>query len=291
MQPLIDGEMTSGFSMTEPLQGGGSDPKMLQTTAEKDGDEWVIDGHKWWTSGGSEADVLLVMARTDQEAHPYEGCSFILVPTDAEGVEIVRDIPHLGGEGIVEGGGIGHAEVRYNIVRVPVANTLDEENAGFQVAQIRLGPARLTHCPRYTGMATRALEIAKAYLAEREGFDSQLADKQALRFRIADAETKLHAGRTMVRNAAWRITAGEQARVEVGTAKTFVANATQDAIDLALQCCGGNGIGKDLPIAYFYESVRTFRIVDGADEVHKRVIARDAFEDLASEEIEHVTRY
>ena len=291
MQPLIDGEMTSGFSMTEPLQGGGSDQKMLQTTATKDGDEWVINGHKWWTSGGREADVLLVMARTDFDAHPYEGCSFVLVPTDTEGVEIVRNIPHLGGEGIVEGGGIGHAEIEYDDVRVPVENTLGEENRGFQVAQMRLGPARLTHCMRYTGMATRALDVAKAYLDEREAFDSSLSDKQALRHRIADAETKLHAGRTMVRNAAWRITEGDQARVEVAMAKTFTANATQEAIDLALQCCGGNGIGKDLPIAYFYESVRTFRIVDGADEVHRRVIARDAFEDPASEEVEHITRY
>jgi len=138
---------------------------MLATTAEKDGDEWVIDGHKWWTTGGVEANLLLVFARTDQEAHPYAGCSVILVPADADGVEVVRNIPHLG-EGLV---GTTHAEIRFDDVRVPVENTLGEENEGFTLVQQRLGPARLTHCMRYAGMADRALDIATAYLSEREG--------------------------------------------------------------------------------------------------------------------------
>jgi acyl-CoA dehydrogenase len=260
---------------------------MLRTTAEKDGDEWVINGHKWWTTQGSAADVLLVMARTNQDAHPYAGCSFFLVSPDADGVEIIRDIPHVGPAAVGE----GHAEIKYHDVRVPETNLLGERDQGFQHAQQRLGPARLTHCMRFTGMATRALSVTKAYLAEREGFDSPLSNKQALRYEIADAETRLHAVRTMVRDAADKIAAGEEARIEVGMSKVFAANVTQEAIDTALQFCGANGIGRDLPIGDFYEAVRAFRIVDGADEVHKRVIARNAFEDLDEAELESLTRY
>ena len=287
LKPLVAGDISSGFSMTEPMDGGGSDPKMLRTTAEKDGDEWVINGHKWWTTQGSAADVLLVMARTNEDAHPYEGCSFFLVSPDVDGVEIVRDIPHVGASVVGE----SHAEIKYNDVRVPEEHLLGERDQGFQHAQQRLGPARLTHCMRFSGMATRALDVAKAYLSEREGFGSPLADKQALRYEIAEAETRLHAVRATVRDAADKIAAGEEARIEVAMSKVFAANATQDAIDTALQCCGGNGIGKDLPIGDFYEAVRAFRIVDGADEVHKRVIARDAFEDVDEAELEALTRY
>ncbi|NEU57787.1 acyl-CoA dehydrogenase family protein [Halorussus sp. MSC15.2] len=287
LRPLAEGEARSGFSMTEPMQGAGSDPKMIRTSAEKDGDEWVIDGHKWWTTQGSEADVLLVMARTDEDAHPYQGCSIFLVPADTPGVEIVRDIPHLGG-GLT---GASHAEIRYEDVRVPEENLLGEENAGFAIAQQRLGPARLTHCMRFSGMAERALDVAKAYAEERRAFDGTLSDKQALRFEIAEAETRLHAARSMVRHAARQIDAGNEARIEVAMSKTFAANVTQDAIDTAVQICGGNGIGKDLPLADFYENVRQFRIIDGADEVHKRVIARDAFEDTDPSEVEHLLRF
>ena len=287
LRPLAEGEIRSGFSMTEPAPGAGSDPKMIRTTAEKEGDEWVIDGHKWWTTQGSEADVLLVMARTDPDAHPYEGCSIFLVPADAPGVNVVRDIPHVGG-GVT---GVGHAEITYDGVRVPEENLLGEENAGFAVSQQRLGPARLTHCMRYSGMADRALSIAKAYAAERRAFDGPLSDKQAIRFEVAETETRLHAARTMVRHAADAIASGEEARVEVSMSKVFAADVVQDAIDTAVQMCGGNGIGKDLPLADFYESVRQFRIVDGADEVHKRVVARNAFEGVDSGEVDHLTRY
>ena len=287
LQPLVAGEIRSGFSMTEPAPGGGSDPKMLRTTAKKEGDEWVIDGHKWWTTQGSAADVLLVMARTDEDAHPYAGCSIILVPTDTAGVEIVRDIPHLGQSLIHE----SHAEIRFDGVRVPEENLLGEENEGFTVAQQRLGPARLTHCMRFSGMADRALSVAKAYMTEREAFDSSLADKQAQRFAIAEDETRLHAARTMVRDAAEKISAGEEARVEVSMGKVFAARVAQETIDLAVQCCGGAGISRDLPLADFYEAVRAFRIVDGADEVHKRTIAREAFEDVNPEEVESIPRY
>ncbi|WP_226040880.1 acyl-CoA dehydrogenase family protein [Natrinema sp. DC36] len=287
LEPLVAGDIKSGFSMTEPMQGAGSDPKMIRTTAERDGDEWVIDGHKWWTTQGVEADVLIVLARTDPDAHPYEGCSLFLVPADADGVDVIRDVPHMGGGGH----GVSHAEIRYENVRVPDEHLLGELNQGFVHAQERLGPARLTHCMRFSGMAQRALDIAKAYTSEREGFDSTLSDKQSLRHRIADAEAELHMARTGIRDAADRIAAGDEARVPVSMCKVFTANATQDAVDLAVQCCGANGIGKDLPLSDFYESVRQFRIVDGADEVHRRVIARAAFEDVPEEELEPLTRF
>ncbi|WP_246988565.1 acyl-CoA dehydrogenase family protein [Halorientalis marina] len=289
LRPLVQGEKWSAFSMTEPMGGGGSDPKMLRTTAEKDGDEWVINGHKWWSSQAKIADFLLVMARTDPDAHPYEGTSIILVPKDTDGVEIVRNYPVLGGHGVMETE-FGHAEVAYDNVRVPVDNTIGEEGGGFRLAQLRLGGGRLTHCMRYCGMAERALDVAKAYMTEREAFGSTLADKQALRHRIADAETKLHVARTASRHAARELD-NSDARIEVAMAKTFTANVTNEIIDLAVQCCGGNGIAKDLPLAHFYEEVRPFRIFDGADEVHRRTIARDAFEDVKTEEVEHVLRF
>ncbi|ELY37758.1 acyl-CoA dehydrogenase family protein [Natronorubrum tibetense] len=281
LEPLLEGELTSAFSMTEPRQGGGADPKMIKTTAERDGDEWVIDGHKWWITNGSEADFFITLARTDQDSHPYEGCSLIIVPEDTPGLEVKRDIPHLGDDITSD----IHSEIIYDDVRVPEENLVGEEGEGFTIAQKRLGPARLTHCMRYSGMATRALEVAKAYTSEREGFGEAIADKQGVRFDIAEAETNLHAARTMVRHAANEISRGNQARVPVSMCKFYTANVTEDAINTALQLCGASGIGKDLPIADFYENVRQFRIVDGPDEVHKRVIARDAYEDIDMDEL------
>lgn len=287
LEPLVAGEIRSGFSMTEPAPGGGSDPKMIRTEARKENGEWVLDGHKWWTTQGSEADFLIVMARTDPEAHPYEGTSLFLVDADAEGVDIVRDIPHVGGELL----GSSHAEIRFDEVRIPEENLLGEENEGFAHAQQRLGPARLTHCMRYTGMAARSLEVAKAYAEKREAFGGSLSEKQSVRFTVAEAETRLHAVRTMVRDAAERIARGEEARVPVSMSKVYAANVVQEVVDDCLQLCGGNGIGKDLPLADFYEDVRAFRLIDGADEVHKRVIARDAFEDVDTSQVEGITRY
>jgi acyl-CoA dehydrogenase len=285
--PLAAGDMKSAFAMTEPMNGGGSDPKMLSTTARKDGDEWVIDGHKIWTTQGGDADVYLVMARTNDDVHPYEGTSIILVPADTDGAEVVRDVPHVGGAPL----GGTHAEMRFDGARVPVENTLGPEDAGFMLAQQRLGPARLTHCMRFAGMADRALDVATAYASEREAFGGELADKQALRFSIAKRRTELHAVRTMVRHAADAIESGEEGRIEVAMSKSFAANVCQEAIDDALQVCGGAGIGKDLPLADFYENVRAFRIIDGADEVHRRTIAQAAFEDPPTEELAPLPRF
>ncbi|MEF8886734.1 MAG: acyl-CoA dehydrogenase family protein [Haloarculaceae archaeon] len=287
LKPLVEGELRSGFSMTEPQPGAGSDPKSIQTTAEKDGDEWVIDGHKWWTTQGIRADILLVFARTDPDAHPYEGCSVFIVPAEADGVEVVRNIPHLGSEMT----GAGHAEIKYDNVRVPEEHLLGEEGKGFQHVQERLGPARLTHCMRYSGMAERALDIAAAYMSERDAFGTALSEKQYPRFELADQRTRLAAARALVRTVAADIAAGNEARIGVSMAKVFTANATQEAIDTALQFCGGTGVSRDLPLADFYESVRAFRIVDGADEVHRRTIARELFEDVPTEELEALTHF
>jgi acyl-CoA dehydrogenase len=288
LEPLVEGELHSGFSMTEPMQGAGSDPKMIQTTAEKDGDEWVINGHKWWTSNGIRADVLLVLARTDPDGHPYSSCTVFVVPAEADGVEVVRNVPHLG-SGMT---GTGHAEIKYNDVRVSEENVLGEIGEGFTHVQERLGPARLTHCMRFSGMAERALTVTRSYLEEREGFGSKLAEKQNARFEIARREAEVNAARSLVRHTADKIANGEEARIGVSMSKVYAAQATQDAIDTALQYLGGNGIGKDLPIADFYESIRPFRIIDGADEVHLRTIAREAFdENTDPDELDPVQRF
>jgi acyl-CoA dehydrogenase len=287
LEPLVNGEIGSAFSMTEPLQGAGSDPKMIKTTAERDGDEWLINGHKWWTSRGMEADILFVMARTDLESHPHKGCSIFVVPTDAEGVEFIRDVPAMGWKPV----GYDQPEVRYMDVRVGDENLLGEKNSGFSHAQQRLGPARLTHCMRFCGMGQRALSVAKAYVSEREAFGSKLKNKQALRHDIAEAETHLHASRAITRHAAEKVAEGKEARIEVAMAKNFVANTIQDIIDTALQACGGAGISKDLPIADFYESIRMIRIGDGPDEVHRRIISRKAFEGVNKQELEPLTRF
>lgn len=287
LEPLVEGRLKSGFAMTEPLQGGGSDPKMLKTTAERDGDDWIIDGHKWWTTQGIDADILLVFARTDQDAHPYEGSSVFVVPADAPGVEIVRNIPHMGGEMT----GKGHAEIVFDGVRVPHEHLLGEEGKGFAHVQERLGPARLTHCMRFSGMAERALDISKAYLSERMAFGKTLSERQSPRFEIAEMETNLQAARALNRTAAAEIAAGKEARVAVSMAKVFTANVAQEVIDTAVQYAGANGIAKDLPLAEFYQDVRQFRIIDGADEVHKRTIAREAFADVDPEELEQITRF
>jgi acyl-CoA dehydrogenase len=287
LRPLVDGEVRSAFSMTEPRQGGGADPKLIRTTAERDGDEWVIDGHKWWITNGSEADFFITLARTDTDAHPYAGCSLIVVPADTPGLEVSRDIPHLGDDVVSQ----VHSEVRYDGVRVPAENLLGELNEGFTHAQQRLGPARLTHCMRYSGMAQRALDVAKAYTSDRQAFGGPVAEKGGVRRDVANAETRLHAARTMVRDAADKISRGEEARVEVSMCKQFTANVVQEAIDTAVQLCGASGVGKDLPIADFYENVRQFRIVDGPDEVHERVIARAAYEDVDEGELDRLPTF
>lgn len=287
LRPLVAGEMTSAFAMTEPMQGGGADPTMLKTTADHDGDDWVIDGHKWWITNGSEADFFVVMAVTDPEVHPYEGSSMLIVPADAQGIEIVRDIPHMGGSIV---GGV-HSEILFDDVRVPEKNILGNVGDGFAHAQQRMVPARLTQCMRFTGKSRRALDVAKAFMSEREVFGDLVAEKQGPRFDLADAETKLHTARLTARNAADTYADGYEARLEAAMAKYYVINVAQEIIDIALQFCGSNGIGHDLPLANFYQSARILRIADGPDEVQKRVIAREVLKNIDDREVEHISRF
>lgn len=269
LRPLAAGEIFSGFSMTEPPPGAGSDPTMIQTTAVREGAEWVINGHKWYTSNGVVADFLIIFARTNLELSPHKGCSIFLAPANTPGIQTVRDIPTIG---LQDFG--GHTEIRYNNVRVPHSAMLGNEGDGFAITQARLGPARLTHCMRWTGIAQRALEIAAEYASTREAFGKKLMEHQSVGFMLADSEMELHAGRLMMHQAAWLLDQGEQARSEASMTKVFVSEAVNRIIDRAIQICGGTGISRDLPLSSWYESARAFRIYDGASEVHRMVAAR-----------------
>jgi acyl-CoA dehydrogenase len=269
LRPLAKGEIFSGFSMTEPPPGAGSDPTMLSTRAVREGDEWVINGRKWYTSNGEVADFLLIMALTDPEMGAHKGSTIFLAPITTEGITIVRDVPTMG-----RGDFGGHVEIVYENVRVPHSAILGQEGQGFAIAQARLGPARLTHCMRWLGIAQRALEIAAQYASKRDAFGKKLAEHQSIGFMLADSEMELHAARLMVHHAAWLLTRGEQARSETSMAKVFTSEAVNRVIDRAIQVCGGTGISRDLPLASWYEGARAFRIYDGASEVHRMVAAR-----------------
>lgn len=279
LRPLVAGEAFSGFSMTEPPPGAGSDPTMIQTTAVRDGDDWVINGHKWYTSNGEVADFFLIMARTDPDKPAKHGCTIFLAPRETPGINIVRDVPTIG---IKDFG--GHVEIRYENVRVPHSAILGEEGQGFGVALARLGPARLTHCMRWTGIAQRALEIATQYANEREAFGKKLLDHQSVGFMLADSEMELHAGRLMIQHAAWLLKNGDQARQETSMAKVMVSETVNRVIDRAIQITGGTGISRDLPLSAWYESARAFRIYDGASEVHRMVTARQLGKKYANPE-------
>ncbi len=269
LRPLASGAVRSGFAMTEPPPGAGSDPTMLRTRAESDGDDWIINGHKWWTSGANGAAFLLIMARTDPDLPASKGSTIFLSPIDAPGIEIVRDIPHMGGSAIG-----GHGEIKFHDLRLPSSAVLGKLGEGFALTQARLGPARLTHCMRWTGIAQRALEIATQYAVEREAFGKRLADHQSIQWMLADSQTELHMGRLLIHHAAWLLEQGSQARQETSMAKVFVAETVNRVIDRAIQICGGLGISRDLPLSEWYEAARAFRIYDGASEVHRMVIAR-----------------
>ncbi len=267
LKPLVAGEIFSGFAMTEPAPGVGSDPSMLRTTAVLDGDTWVINGHKWWTTGAGIASFLIIMARTGEDNRT--GATLFLAPIDTAGIEIVRLVPHMGEPDLG-----GHGEIRFNNLRLPHSAVLGEVGQGFALVQARLGPARLTHCMRWTGIAQRALEIATHYANTREAFGSKLSGHQSIQWMLADSDLELHAGRLMIQQAAWLLERGEQARRETSMAKVWVAETVNRVIDRAIQICGGLGISRDLPLSRWYEAARAFRIYDGASEVHRMVIAR-----------------
>ena len=270
LRPLVAGEIRSFFSMTEP-EVPGSDPTTLRTTARRDGDEWVIDGHKWFSSGADGAAFGIVMAVTDPDAEAHRRASQILVPADTPGVEIVRPIPVMGHAG---SGWSTHCEVWYREVRVPVANTLGEPGDGFRIAQKRLGPGRIHHVMRWLGQMQRAFELLCSYSLEREAFGSRLADKQTVQNWIADSAAAIHACRLMTLDAAHKIDEGDEARVEVSIIKFYAAQALHDVVDRAIQVHGARGLTDETPLAAMYAMARGARIYDGPDEVHRMVVSR-----------------
>ena len=269
LEPLVKGEIFSSFSMTEPPPGAGSDPTMLMTTATRDGDDWVINGRKWFSSGAGVASFLIIMARTNPDLPAQKGSTIFLSPIDAPGVELVRNVPIMGANDLG-----GHYEIRYNNLRLPKSAILAKEGQGFMLTQARLGPARLTHCMRWTGIAQRALEIATQYASEREAFGSTLSGLEAIQWMLADSEIELHAGRLMIYHAAWLLAKGDQARSESSMCKVFVAETVNRVLDRAVQICGASGISRDLPLSTWFEAARAFRIYDGASEVHRMVVSR-----------------
>ena len=270
LRPLVAGEIRSFFSMTEP-EVPGSDPTTLRTTARREGDDWVIDGHKWFSSGADGAAFGIVMAVTDPDAEPHARASQIVVPADTPGVEIVRPIPVMGHAG---SGWSTHCEVWYRAVRVPVANTLGEPGDGFRIAQKRLGPGRIHHVMRWLGQMQRAFELLCSYSLEREAFGSRLADKQTVQNWIADSAAQIHACRLMTLDAARKIDEGDEARVEVSVIKYYAAGALHDVIDRAIQVHGARGLTDETPLAEMYSNARAARIYDGPDEVHRMVVSR-----------------
>ena len=268
--PLAKGETFSAFSMTEPPPGAGSDPRMIRARAIRDGDDWVINGHKWLTTNGEIADFFIIMAVTDPDVHPYQGCTQFLAPRDTRGLKILRDVPVMGAKDFG-----GHVEIVYEDVRLPHSAILGRAGQGFMLAQSRLGPARLTHCMRWTGIAQRALEIATDYASAREAFGGALTSHQSVQWMLADSAMELKMGRLLIQEAAWRLAQGEQARVETSIAKVQVSEIVCRVLDRCVQICGGRGISRDLPLSTWYEKARAFRIYDGASEVHRMVVARD----------------
>jgi acyl-CoA dehydrogenase len=269
LRPLVAGEVRSFFSMTEP-DVSGADPTGLQTRAVRDGDEWVIDGRKWFSSSAEGAGFGIVMAVTDPDADPHRRATQIIVPADAPGIEI-RAVPVMGHRGR---GWSTHCEVDYTGVRVPVENTLGGVGEGFRIAQKRLGPGRIHHVMRWLGQMQRAFELMCSYALEREAFGGPLADKQTVQNWIADSAAEIHACRLMTLDAARKIDEGSEARVEVSVIKFYAARVLNDVIDRAVQVHGGRGLTDRTPLATMLAMARGARIYDGPDEVHRMVVSR-----------------
>ncbi len=272
LKPLCDAEITSGFSMTEPAPGAGSDPSNLKTTAVRDGDGWRIDGRKWFTTGGGDAAFLIVMARTSDD--PREGATMFLVERDAPGVTHVRDVHTMAGPGLLVH---KEAELVYDNVRVSDDAVLGGVGQGFRMAQKRLVPARLTHCMRWLGLADRALQMCRDYLKTRTSFGLPLAYHQMVQQKLADGAVSVHSGNLMTFHCAWMLEQGldKQARPYSSMCKREIAQSVCRIVDDCIQLHGALGYSTDLPFAGWYRHLRAARIADGPDEVHTMVIARD----------------
>jgi acyl-CoA dehydrogenase len=270
LKPLLDGDIRSCFSMTEP-EVAGSDPTLIRTRAVKDGDHWVIDGHKWFTSGAVGASIAIVMAVSDPEAAPHLRATMILVPTDTKGFHLVRPVSVMG-----HSSGGGHCEIRYEDCRVPITSTLGPEGGGFMIAQARLGPGRIHHCMRAIGAAERAIELMCKRANTRVAFGEPLAKKQFVQEMIATSRIEVDQARLMTLYAAWKMDAvgKREARQEISMIKVIAANVVMQVLDRAIQVHGALGVSDDTPLAGMWRALRMLRLADGPDEVHKMVIAR-----------------
>jgi acyl-CoA dehydrogenase len=266
LDPIVSGAVRSAFAMTEPHPGGGSDPGMIRTKAERHGDRWIVSGTKWYITGAGIASHFILMARTSDD--PRRGLTAFLFHKDQPGWEIVRRIPIMGPE---EHG--GHCELRFDELEILDDAVLMQVGDGLKATQIRLGPARLTHCMRWLGLAKRSMAIAQAYVSEREGFGIRLKDRESVQIKLGQVAAAIEIGRLLVMKAAWKLDAGDFARKEVSMAKNHVADALHLAVDTGLQLCGAKGYSKDTPLEWIYRYARQARLVDGASEVHSMVLA------------------
>ncbi|WP_104524347.1 acyl-CoA dehydrogenase family protein [Blastococcus atacamensis] len=278
LNPLLEGEIRSGFAMTEP-DVASSDARNIQTSIVRDGDEYVINGRKWWTSGAADprCQIFIVMGKTDPDGPPHRQQSMVLVPRDTPGLEIIRHLPVFGYQDQH-----GHSELRFTDVRVPVGNILSGEGDGFMIAQARLGPGRIHHCMRAIGMAERALALMVERSKSRVAFGRPLADQGTVREAIALSRIEIDQARLYVLKTADLIDkyGAKGAKTEISAIKVAAPKVALDVIDRAIQVHGGAGVSNDTVLARFYASARTLRIVDGPDAVHIRGVAK---EELARE--------
>jgi acyl-CoA dehydrogenase len=275
LKPLVKGSVRSAFAMTEPSPGAGADPSALSTRAERVDGGWLINGRKWFITGADGAAFHIVMARTSGQAGDQGGATMLLVPADTPGVEIVRHV------GTVDRSMLGgHCEITYTDVFASDEQVLGEVDEGFRYAQVRLGPARMTHVMRWTGAAQRAHEVAVRYVADRKAFGTRLADLGMVQQMIADNEIDLAATRALLMQACEELDAGARASKLTAIAKTFAAEALDRVVDRATQMCGGLGVSRDLPIAKVAREIRPFRIYDWPSEVHRWSIAKRVVREL-----------
>ena len=273
LQPLLDGKIRSCFAMTEP-DFAGSNPVKMGTVAVRENDHYIINGHKWFASGFDGAEFAIVMLVTDPEGNdPHKKASQIIVPTKAKGVKFIRNISIMGHPG---GGWESHAEIKFNNVKVPSSNVLGEEGEGFAIAQKRLGPGRIHHCMRMIGQAERALELLCKRSTSRIAFGKPLAELGGNYDIIADCRTEIEMCRLLTLKAAYMMdkVGNKVARSEIAQIKVAVPNMALRVIDKAIQIHGGAGVSQDTPLAKLYAGMRTLRIADGPDEVHRRTVAR-----------------
>ena len=267
-EPLVADQVRSCIAMTEP-EVSGSDPTTIKTTAVRDGDSWVINGHKWFITNANGAAFAIVFAITDPEAPAHRRASMFIVDTDTPGYEFVREVPVMGDQS--EG---GHCELRFVNCRVPADSMLGERGGGFALAQARLGPGRITHCMRWIGVAQRAFELMLARATERETRGQKLANFQTIQNWIADSAAEIHGFRLMTLHAAWKMDHEQDSRTEISMIKFVGARVLHDVLDRAIQVHGALGFSQDSPLEGWYREARAARIYDGPDEVHRMVVAR-----------------